>query len=117
MSGYRDTSSFDPNAYQRLGPPIRPYNWVQWSGVGMGCVGVAIALAYLAGRAGWIAQSLESPTPGIGFLMIGSILINSRRQTLPGEVRTPNRRLLVLVATALVAFAVGLSAILYFQGA
>ena len=116
MSGYRQPD-FDLDAGGETGAPLRPYTIVQWTGVALALAGIAIDLAYLAGRAGWIAQPLESPTPGIGFLMIGSILINSRRQTLPGDVRTPNRRLLVLVATALVAFAVGLSAILYFQGA
>ena len=116
VMSYRE-SSYDPNAYERPGPPMRPYNWVQWSGVGMGCVGVAIALAYLAGRAGWIAQPLESSTPGIGFLMIGSVLINSRRQPGSGPVRTTSRRTLIAITIALVAFAVALAAVLYFQGA
>jgi len=116
MGSYRD-SSYDPNAYERPGPPVRPYNWVQWTGVAMGCVGMAIALAYLAGRAGWIGSPLESPTPGVGFLLIGSILINSRRHPGSGGVRSTSRRTLIAISLALVAFAIALAAVLYFQGA
>ncbi len=116
MPGYRE-HSFDPNAYERPGPPMRPYNWVQWSGVAFGAVGVAIALAWLAGRAGWIRNPLESPTPGIGFLAIGSILINSRRQPGSGEVRSTSRRTLFAITLSLIAFAIALAAVLYFQGA
>ena len=117
MSGYRDESSFDPNAYQRPGPPMRPYNWVQWSGFALALVGTAIFLAYLAGRAGWIRNPLESPTPGVGFLVIGSILINSRREPASGPIRTTSRRTLVVIALALAAFAIALAALLYFKGA
>jgi hypothetical protein len=115
MPGYRE-SSYDPNTHERPGPPTRPYNWVQWSGVALGGVGAAIFMAYLAGRAGWIRDPLDSPMPGVGFLMIGSVLISSRRQG-SGEVRTTSRRTLWLISAALVAFAIGLAAILYFQGA
>ena len=116
MSSYRETS-YDPNAYERPGPPMRPYNWVQWCGVASSCVGIAIALAYLAGRIGWIPKPLESPAPGIGFLAIGSILINSRRQPGTGPVRVTSRRTLIAIALALAAFAIALAAVLYFQGA
>jgi hypothetical protein len=116
MASYRD-SSFDPNAYQRPGPPMRPYNWVQWSGFGLALVGVAVFLAYLAGRAGWIRNPLDSPTPGAGFLLIGSVLINSRRQPGSGELRSTSRRTLIAIAVALAAFAIALAAVLYFQGA
>ena len=116
MSGYRE-SSYDPNAYERPGPPMRPYNWVQWSGFAMGCVGMAIALAYLAGRAGWIRDPLESPMPGVGFVMIGSILINSRRQPGSGDVRSTSRRTLIAISLALFAFAIALAALIYFKGA
>ena len=116
MSGYRE-SSYEPNAYQRPGSPMRPYNWVQWSGVGSALVGMGIALAYLAGRAGWIHDPLDSPMPAIIFVMLGSVLINSRREPGSGPVRVTSRRTLIVIMVGLVAFAIGLAAALYFQGA
>ena len=116
MIGYRE-SSFDPYAYERPGPPLRPYNWVQWTGFALGCVGMAIAFAYLAGRAGWIGQPFESPVPSIGFLMLGIVLINSRRQPGSGATRTTSRRTLIGIAFALTAFAFALAAALYSKGA
>ena len=115
MSSYRE-SSYDPNTYEKQGAPVRPYNWVQWCGVASGCVGTAIFLAYLAGRAGWIPRPLGSPMPGVGFLMIGSVLINSRRQPTGQTIQT-SRRTLVAVALGLAAVAIGLAALIYFQGA
>ncbi len=113
---YRE-SSYDPNSYERPGPPLRPYNWVQWTGFALGLVGMAIALAYLAGRAGWIRNPMDSPTLAFPFLMFGSVLINSRRQPGSGEVRSTSRRTLIAITVALVAFAVALAAVLYFRGA
>lgn len=49
--GYR-THQFDPNAYEEQGPPLRPYNWVQWTGVAIASVGVGLFAAYLLGKIG-----------------------------------------------------------------
>jgi peptidoglycan/LPS O-acetylase OafA/YrhL len=79
MSGYRE-HSFDPNHWERQGPPIRPYNWAQWTGVGLALLGAVIVLAYLAGRVGWIPEYVESPMPGATLPLLGVALVNSRRQ-------------------------------------
>ena len=51
MSGYRE-HSFDPNAYEQPGRPLQPYNWVQWTGVAIGVLGLAIIALGLLGRLG-----------------------------------------------------------------
>ena len=117
MSGYRDQSNFDPYASPQYGRPLRPYNWVQWSGVGFILLGLAVDLVYFAGRAGWTSQLLDSPTVSFPPIFLGAMLVNSRRETLSTEARTPSRRLLAIIAIALVAFAIGLTAALYFKGA
>ena len=116
--GYRDTATgYDPNAYERPGPIIRPYNWVQWTGVAIGTLGMALGLLHLAVEFGWV----RAPDPGSGFIslvFIGSLLIGSRREPASdGVVRTTSRRTLIAVAFALVGFAIGLTALLVFQGA
>ena len=79
MSGYGQ-HSFDPNAYERPGPPQRPYNRVQWLGVALGSVGAVFALADFAVKFGWIDGRFD---PGTGVTVAlcaaGVILINSRR--------------------------------------
>lgn len=114
--GYRE-SSFDPNAYPRSGPPQRPYNWVQWTGVALGSIGVVLVILYFAGRFGWTPEWIDHPAPAMAPLFLGSVLINSRRQQLASDPRSPSRRTLTLIAIALAAFAGGLALFLYFQGA
>lgn len=116
MSGYRQ-SSFDPSAGGDYGPPLRPYNWVQWTGVGFLFVGIAIMVAYLAGRLGWISKLLDSPTPGTAFVLLSVVLVNSRRQQLTAEQSARQRqRALVAILIGLVACALGLAAVFYFKG-
>ena len=79
MAGYRQ-SSFDPNAYQRYGKPLRPYNWAQWLGVVFAVLGVLGYFAYAADRLGWISIGFDSPAPFISLPLIGVALINSRRE-------------------------------------
>jgi hypothetical protein len=80
MSGYQQ-HSYDPNAYEQPGPPLKPYNWVQWTGVALGSIGVLLALVDLTGRLGWIDKPFD---PGTGVIVAlcaaGVILVNSRRQ-------------------------------------
>ena len=118
MTGYRDSTSYDPYAYERPGPVTRPYNWVQWTGVAIGTLGIALGLLHIAIEWGWVRTL---PDPGSGFIslaFIGSTLVISRRESSPdGVVRTTSRRTLIAIALGLVAFAIGLTAVIYFQGA
>ena len=102
MAGYRE-HSFDPYAYEQPGRPMRPFNWVQWTGVALEVLGLCMFLAYLGGKLGWIAPVVKS---GFGFLpmIIGMTLINSRRE--PGNLITPeqrarNQRLLIITIVVL----------------
>ena len=117
MAGYRDTSNYDPYAGGDYGPPLRPYNWVQWTGVAIGLVGVAIDLVYLGGSLGMIPKLLDSPSVGISLPLIGAALINSRRQ--PGEPLTAERkrRALIIIAVAAAVCVLVAAAVIYFKGA
>ena len=117
MSGYRE-HNFDPYAYEQPGRPMRPFNWVQWTGVGFEFLGLGLFLAHLAGELGWIAPFFGT---GFGFaaMIIGLALINSRRE--PGnlvgsEQFAKNRR--VLAITILVCAAIlGAALVIEFIGA
>ena len=111
---YRE-SDYDPNAYPAYGPPLRPYNKVQWTGAALIVVGIGVDLLYFAGRLGWTPQWIDSPAMAMAPLILGAILVNSRREVV--GTRTPNRRTLVIIAWALAAFALALTALLYFKGA
>ncbi|WP_118857831.1 hypothetical protein [Sphingomonas mesophila] len=112
--------SFDPGAYDQPGPVLRPYNWVQWSGIALMAVGAAIILVEWAGKLGWLPRWVEDTGfAPISLILIGSVLVSSRRA--PGtpitdEQRAKNRRTLVI--TALVCAAVlGAATVIEFQGA
>ncbi len=118
MSGYRQ-HGFDPNAFERPGRPLRPFNWVQWCGVALGVAGMALYLVDLAGRIGWIAPLSNTPIVGIGMLIGGSVLINSRRS--PSTLITPeqqarNKRTLIIVTAVCVAI-LGVATVIEFTGA
>lgn len=116
MAGYRQ-SSFDPGAGANYGPPLRPYNWVQWTGVGFMAVGFGIMLAYFAGRFGWIPQLFDSPTPGSAFLLFSIPLVNSRRQEITREQAARQRhRALIVAAIGLAACAIGFAVAFYVKG-
>ena len=100
MSGYRDTSNFDPYASPRYGKPLRPFNGVQWTGVALILFGLAMYFAYFAARLHWIRDLLGSPAPAIGPLMLGVALVNSRREELTDlapELAADRRRWLIIV--------------------
>jgi len=119
MSGYR-VHSFDPNAYEQPGPPLKPYNWVQWTGIGIGCVGAALIAIELLGRFGVIPRWVDdfSAMPFM-LLVIGMTLVNSRRA--PGteigpEQRAKTKRTL-LVTAAICAVILGAVVAIEFSGA
>jgi hypothetical protein len=117
MSGYRDTSNYDPYAGGDYGPPLKPYNWVQWSGVGLALVGVAIDLVYLGGQTGITPRLLDSPSIGVALPLFGVALINSRRA--PGEAPSAEtrRRNTIIVSVALAICMIAMALVIYFQGA
>ena len=117
MSGYRE-SNFDPMASSGdYGPPLRPYNWVQWSGVALALIGIAIDLVYLGGRTGITPRLLDGPSIGISLPLIGAALINSRRQAgTPLSAETRRQRILIIFA-ALAVCTITAALVVYFKGA
>jgi len=114
---YRETS-FDPMASPRYGRPLRPYNKVQWIGAAITVAGIAVILAAFVSRLGLFALDTSDWLPmATTFCALGTALVSSRREVLSTETRTPSRRLLIVIAIGLVAFAIGLTAALYFKGA
>ena len=100
MTGYRDTSNYDPYASPRYGKPLRPYNMVQWTGVGFAVVGIAIELAYFAGRLGWIRDFKDGVMLGNMLVLLSIPLINSRREELPDlapDIAAARKRLLLII--------------------
>jgi hypothetical protein len=105
MAGYRDTSNYDPYASPRYGKPLRPFNWVQWSGVALIVLGIAIELFYLAAEVGFVAKWAPSPAIAVAPLIIGVNLINSRREELTDlapELAPARKRWLIYTVLACV---------------
>ena len=99
MSGYRDSSSYDPMAGPRYGRPLRPYNMVQWTGIGLIIVGLAIDVAYFSGRLGWLSKGL-TPLVALPPIITGGVLVNSRREEITDpapELAPARRRSLIIV--------------------
>ena len=119
MSGYRE-HSFDPNVYDQPGPVLKPYNWVQWTGVAMMAAGAGIFLVEAAGKLGWLPRSIvDAGFAPVSVMLIGSVLVNSRRA--PGtpieeQQRARNKRTL-LITLAICAAMLGVAAIIEFTGA
>jgi hypothetical protein len=107
MSSYRE-SSYDPYAYEQPGRPMRPYNWVQWLGVALIVASIAALLVYFAGRAGWIAPLIKEVQLSTALAIVGSILVNSRRE--PGtqvgqeQLRRNRKVLLITILVCVVVF-------------
>ena len=119
MSGYRQ-SSYDPAAYETPGKPLRPFNWLQWVGVALEVVGLALFLENIAERIGWLPRLLDLPSIApLMLMLVGMTLINSRRapphDTTP-EQHAANRRLLI-ITVAVCAAVLGLAAAIEFLGA
>lgn len=105
MGAYRQ-SDYKPNHWEPMGPPIRPYNMVQWCGVGLFLVGVAVFLVYVAGRFGWIDKMIDDPMLSTSFMMFGVVLINTRRHPVAPEDRDRIKRRTILAFTVAVVVAV-----------
>ena len=100
MAGYRDTSNFDPMASPRYGKPLRPFNWVQWTGVALMVLGLAVDALYFAGRLGWTSKPMATPTLAVVPLLVGVSLVNSRRDEVPDlapELAAQRKRMLIIV--------------------
>ena len=119
MSGYRQ-HGFDPNVYEEMGAPLRPYNKVQWAGVAIVGVGLVLTTLHVLGQIGWLPQWVDDPSPASFFLLLmGVALINSRRE--PGNAAGPeqlarNKRLL-LITVAICAAVLGAALVIEFTGA
>ena len=118
MSGYH-RHSFDPNAYEQAGAPLKPFNWVQWTGVAIGFVGIMLITLDVLGRIGWTPRWIDDPSPAsFMLLVVGMTLVNSRRE--PGtiinaEQRGRNKRVLI-VTVAICAAVLGAALVVEFTG-
>jgi hypothetical protein len=119
MTGYRE-HGFDPNAFEQPGPPLKPYNWVQWTGVAIGTVGAALITLDLLARIGWAPQWIDAPSPvPFSLLVIGMVLINSRRApgTQVGSEQLAKNRKVLLITVAICAAILGAALVIEFSGA
>ena len=112
-------SSYEPNHWEPQGPPVRPFNWVQWAGVGLLVFGLIGMLAEFAARVGWISFLDGDFVPFVSFMPLGAVLMNSRRQPIsPEQCARQRRRALIVAAVALVACILSAAiTILIFKGA
>jgi hypothetical protein len=116
--GYRQ-SSYEPLATSYGGRPMRPFNWVQWTGVGLIGLGLALVLAMLAGQLGvsWLRPLRHAPV----FIpaLIGSLLINSRREPVvdPAPELAAARRKSLLITAIVCAVILGAAALISLKGA
>ena len=116
MSGYRQ-SGFDPNAYEQPGPVIRPFNAFQWLGVVIASLGVALFLAQMAGRFGWIPDWFgDVSSSGVMLTLVGTMFINSRRErgTQVGSEQLARNRRLLLITVAILAAVLGAALVIEF---
>ncbi|HEX5257745.1 MAG TPA: hypothetical protein VFW35_03060 [Sphingomicrobium sp.] len=115
MGGYRE-HSFDPNAGGEYGPPLRPFNKWQGLGVGVGVLGALVIAAEIASRVGWFPLKHDTVLAGTSLLLVGSMLVNSRRQ--PGGLTSEtSRKRMVIVAVALMVLGAALLTIFVLKGA
>ena len=116
--GYRQ-HSFDPNAYEQPGAPLRPYNWVQWTGLALGGVGLVLTVLQVAGQLGWVPPWLDRSPPVFVLLVLGAVLFNSRREpsTLAGPEQLAKNRRLLVITVAICAAILGAALVIEFQGA
>jgi len=117
VSGYRE-SSFDPSAGGDYGPPLRPYNWVQWTGNGFIAVAVMVLIAFFAAKAHLLSFNAEDSLPLVGsnLVLCGLVLVNSRRHVVAVSPGTKRRRSLIILS-ALAICAIVAADIIYLKGA
>ncbi|QDP19299.1 hypothetical protein [Sphingomonas xanthus] len=118
MGGYRQ-SSYDPDSYDQPGPPLTPFNGLQWAGVALGAVGIGLFLLYVAGRLGWTAPIVATASSGIVPTFAGYMLVNSRRgpSIMVDDVQRDRNRKILFVTLAICAAILGAALVIEFQGA
>jgi ethanolamine transporter EutH len=115
---YRDTSNYEPFGVENSRRPQRPFNKVQWTGVALAMIGIAIDLAYFANQLGWVRAPWSNPTLAVGPLILGVTLVNSRREPahdLAPELAAARRRWLIIFTIVIVAV-LGAATIIQFTG-
>ena len=118
MTGYRQ-SSFDPNAYEQPGAPLRPFNAFQWLGVVIASLGVLLFLVQVAGRFGWLPDWFgDVSSSAVMLTLIGTLFINSRRErgTQVGTEQLEKNRRVLLVTVAILAAVLGATLVIIFAG-
>ena len=118
MAGYRDTTNYEPYGQPNYGRPLRPYNKVQWAGVGFALIGIALDLLYFSGRLGWTPKWINTPTIALVPIFVGIALVNSRREEvhdLAPELAAARRRWLIIFTIVIVAV-LGAATIIQFTG-
>jgi hypothetical protein len=112
MAGYREISNVDPIGTPSR--PARPFNGVQWTGVALIVVGVALDLAFFAGEAGWLPKWRAVPSVAFTPLIFGTLLINSRRgpTTDPAPKLAAQRRKWLTITVSVVAVILGAATII-----
>ena len=118
MTGYRE-HSFDPNAYEQPGPPLKPYNMVQWTGVAIATVGAALITLDLLARTGLLPRWVDASPAPFMLLVIGMLFVNSRRApgTLVGSEQLAKNRRVLLITVAICAAVLGAALVIEFSGA
>jgi hypothetical protein len=101
MTGYRD-SNYEPYGATNTGRPMRPFNWVQWTGVALMVLSLCAYGYAFAGAEGWVPKLRVQPTiVGLTSLIIGINLINSRRREaidIAPELAAERKRALIVVS-------------------
>lgn len=117
MAGYRE-SGFDPNAGGASGKPLRPFNKWQRLGVALVVGGALLIVALLIRKIAAPDHASEDWIPAsTSIVILGSVLVNSRREKLsPEQCARQRRRALIIVAFGLAACALGVAAAFYFKG-
>jgi drug/metabolite transporter (DMT)-like permease len=117
MSGYRQ-SSFEPNAWEPAGAPLRPFNRWQWLGVALGLSGAALLAVDLAGRSGLVPFHLRDSAPLMSLLTCaGMLLVTSRRAPVADPAAYARKRKLALIAAGSAAIVGCVLVILLSKGA
>jgi hypothetical protein len=118
MTGYRE-HSFNPSAGERSGgPPMRPFNWVQWTGVAFVVIAIAVDLAYVGSAFGWWPKIMKTPVLSTTPLIFGMMMITSRRQSIvdPAPELAAARRKWLVIVFAVCAVILGVATIFAMKG-
>ena len=119
MTGYRE-HSFEPYTGSQSGRPLRPYNWVQWTGVVMLGLSMLAYAYYFADGTGLVPETRIKPlTIGLPLLFAGMALVYSRREEPvdPAPELAAARKRWLIIIVAVCAVILGLAAALDLSGA